>query len=270
MAQHDKILFNEWDNVVSAGRNELVFENRNKEYGAFDIRRNYNRAVILGLTYTISAIILIIAIPKIKEWLTPAETAGETEIVPFDPLAPPPPVDPLEPPPPPPPAPPPPPEIKFTPPVVDEQAKDPEPPPPPGDETPIGTKNVEGDPNDEIKIVENPGPAVETVEEVFTIVEEMPSFPGGEAAMYKFIQKNITYPEVEKEKELQGTVFLNFVVDKEGKISEIKVLKGVRGGPGLEQEAIRVVKLMPPWKVGKQNGRPVKVSYNMPFKFTLK
>ena len=103
---------------------------------------------------------------------------------------------------------------------------------------------------------------------VFTYVDEMPTFPGGEAAMYAYIQKSIKFPPLARENGISGKVFINFIIDKDGNIKDIKVLRGVGGG--CDEEAIRVVKSMPNWKPGKVNGRFVQVSFNMPVNFTLK
>jgi protein TonB len=107
-------------------------------------------------------------------------------------------------------------------------------------------------------------------EQIFTVVEQMPEFPGGEAALYKYLNSNIKYPQMEADAHIQGTVYLTFVVDKDGNIRDVKPLRGVAGGPNLEKEAMRVVKSMPSWKSGKQNGRPVSVQYNLPVRFVLK
>ncbi|MEI6575766.1 MAG: energy transducer TonB [Bacteroidota bacterium] len=101
----------------------------------------------------------------------------------------------------------------------------------------------------------------------FTVVEEMPSYPGGEEVRLKFLQENIQYPQTAKESGIQGTVYVSFVIDTKGKISEVKVLRGIGGG--CDQEAIRVIKLMPSWLAGKQAGKPVRVQFTMPIKFTL-
>ena len=103
-----------------------------------------------------------------------------------------------------------------------------------------------------------------------TVVEQMPTFPGGEKAMFDFIQKNLKYPEAEKKAGVQGTVYITFLVGTDGTISEVVVLRGVAGGPGLNAEASRIVKMMPKWIAGKQNGRNVVVQYNLPIMFKLK
>lgn len=106
-------------------------------------------------------------------------------------------------------------------------------------------------------------------EEIFTIVEQMPQFPGGAEEMYKFINNNILYPDVEKANGIEGTVYVSFVVNKTGKINDVKVMRGVPGGANLEKEALRVVNLMPDWSPGKQNGKEVLVQFYLPMKFVL-
>jgi protein TonB len=116
-----------------------------------------------------------------------------------------------------------------------------------------------------------PEPVVADPDEgkVFTYVEEMPSFPnGGEAGMYEYISKNIKYPPLARENGISGRVFVNFIVDKNGNVKDVKVLRGIGGG--CDEEAIRVIKSMPDWKPGKQNGRAVQVSFNVPINFTLR
>jgi TonB family protein len=105
-------------------------------------------------------------------------------------------------------------------------------------------------------------------EAVFTIVEEMPAFPGGEEARSKFIAENIVYPQQAAENGIQGTVYLSFIVNTKGTIDKIKILRGIGGG--CDEEALRVMKLMPRWKPGRQNGKTVSVLYNMPVYFKLK
>jgi TonB family protein len=102
---------------------------------------------------------------------------------------------------------------------------------------------------------------------VFTVVEEMPSFPGGEESRLKFLQDNIVYPQVAKESGIQGTVYVSFVVDSKGRVTDVKVMRGIGGG--CDEEAVRVVKMMPGWNPGKQAGKPVRVQFTMPIKFIL-
>lgn len=103
--------------------------------------------------------------------------------------------------------------------------------------------------------------------EIFTVVEESPSFPGGDIARIKFLQQNIEYPTMARESGIQGTVYVTFVVEPDGKVSNVQILRGIGGG--CDEEAIRVIKAMPRWNAGKQRGKPVRVQFNMPIKFTL-
>jgi protein TonB len=98
-------------------------------------------------------------------------------------------------------------------------------------------------------------------------VEEMPEYPGGRGAMYKYLGENIKYPEKARENKVEGTVYVNFVVQEDGSVASVSILRGV--GSGLDEEALRVVRTMPNWKPGKQEGKAVNVQYNLPIKFTL-
>ncbi len=102
---------------------------------------------------------------------------------------------------------------------------------------------------------------------IYQIVEEMPQFPGGEKAMMEYVAKNVKYPQEAKDKEIQGRVFVGFIVEKDGSVNEVKVLRSIGGG--CDEEAVRVVKAMPKWKPGKQKGEPVRVSYMLPINFKL-
>ena len=102
---------------------------------------------------------------------------------------------------------------------------------------------------------------------VYQIVEEMPEFPGGVEAMMKYVGENVKYPEEAKDKEIQGRVFVSFIVEKDGSVSNVEVKRGIGGG--CDEEAVRVIKAMPKWKPGKQEGKPVRVSYMMPLNFKL-
>ncbi|MBQ5496346.1 MAG: TonB family protein [Prevotella sp.] len=104
-------------------------------------------------------------------------------------------------------------------------------------------------------------------QEIFQIVEEMPSFPGGEAKLMEFVAKNIKYPQIARETGIQGRVFVGFVVEPDGSISNVKLLRGIGGG--CDEEAMRVIKSLPKWKPGKQRGKAVRVSYQIPVFFKL-
>lgn len=103
--------------------------------------------------------------------------------------------------------------------------------------------------------------------EIFQIVESMPDFPGGDAARMTFLRDNIKYPQIARESGIQGTVYVTFVVERDGRVTDIRVLRGIGGG--CDEEAVRVIKAMPRWKAGQQRGKPVRVQFNMPIKFTL-
>ncbi len=102
---------------------------------------------------------------------------------------------------------------------------------------------------------------------VFFIVEEMPEFPGGDTELRKYIAQSVKYPVIAQENGIQGRVYVQFVVGTDGKVSQVKVARGV--DPNLDKEAIRVVQSMPKWKPGKQRGKAVKVSYTVPINFVL-
>ena len=104
-------------------------------------------------------------------------------------------------------------------------------------------------------------------QEIFQIVEEMPSFPGGEAKLMEYVAKNIKYPQIARETGIQGRVFVGFVVEPDGSISNVKLLRGIGGG--CDEEAMRVIKSLPKWKPGKQRGKAVHVSYQIPVFFKL-
>jgi periplasmic protein TonB len=102
---------------------------------------------------------------------------------------------------------------------------------------------------------------------VYTVVEEMPTYIGGDEARIKFLTDSIRYPAFAKESGIQGTVFITFVIDEKGAVTDVRLLRGIGGG--CDEEAVRVTRLMPRWNPGKQSGDPVRVQFNMPIKFTL-
>ena len=95
----------------------------------------------------------------------------------------------------------------------------------------------------------------------------MPEFPGGVEALMDYVGRNVKYPEEAKDKEIQGRVFVSFVIEKDGSVNEVKVLRGIGGG--CDEEAVRVIKAMPKWTPGKQKGKPVRVNYQIPINFKL-
>ena len=107
----------------------------------------------------------------------------------------------------------------------------------------------------------------EATEEIFVVVEQQPEFPGGTSALMKFLGDNIKYPVIAQENGIQGRVITNFVVERDGSISDVQVVRGQ--DPSLDREAVRVIKTMPRWKPGQQRGKPVRVRFTLPVVFRL-
>ncbi|GAB4042298.1 energy transducer TonB [Spirosoma jeollabukense] len=262
---------------------DIVFADRNKAYGAYDLRKTYPRTVTRALIIGGILFTLGVLTPNIITALTPEKE--EQAMVEVDLMKlPPPPIDPNEPPPPPPP----PVEmpkvntVKFLPPEVKPDEEVPEETPPPAveelKEAVAAEKTQEGDPNAEEVIAAPEASAAPTKvevaveaapkeEEIFTVVEQQPEFTGGMAALGQYLQKNLRYPAAAQRANVSGRVFVSFVVNTDGSIQDVQVLKGL--GFGTDEEAQRVVKGMPKWRPGKQSGRPVRVKYNLPINFTL-
>lgn len=145
------------------------------------------------------------------------------------------------------------------------------------DKVAVGTENKEGVKDRTVEAVRNdiavaappppPAPKPEVASKVFDVVEEMPSFPGGQGALMSYLASNIKYPVVAQENGVQGRVIVSFVVERDGSISDVRVARSV--DPSLDREAQRVVKSMPRWKPGKQNGSAVRVKYTVPVVFRL-
>ena len=145
------------------------------------------------------------------------------------------------------------------------------------DKVAVGTENKEGVKDRTVEAVRNdiavaappppPAPKPEVSNKVFDVVEEMPSFPGGTGALMSFLSSNIKYPVVAQENGVQGRVIVGFVVERDGSITDVRVMRSV--DPSLDREAQRVVKAMPRWKPGKQNGSAVRVKYTVPVVFRL-
>ncbi len=145
------------------------------------------------------------------------------------------------------------------------------------DKVAVGTENKEGVKDRTVEAVRNdiavaappppPAPKPEVATKIFEVVEEMPSFPGGNGALISYLASNIKYPVVAQENGVQGRVNVSFVVERDGSISDVRVARSV--DPSLDREAQRVVKSMPRWKPGKQNGSAVRVKYTVPVVFRL-
>ncbi len=276
MAEVFDKLFNSWSNITSEFRNELVFADRNKEYGAYQLRKNYNRYYTIALSITMGILVVGFGVPKIVSAFQEKMEEVENVDIQLTDLEPPP-VDKDEPEPPPPPPPPPPPAqemVKFIPPVVvdepiveevvtQEELK----------ETEAGEKTQEGT-GDDVVIIPEEGTGDQVIEgpkEVspFISVEQMPEFKGGEGAMMKFIAENLEYPQAAKDASIEGRVHLKFTVTADGSIKDIVVLNKDKLGYGCEEAAIAVIRKMPKWTPGRQNGQPVPVYFNIPIRFRL-
>jgi len=265
MAANNNIFSDEWC--------DLIFETKNKLYGAYDLRRQSDkrhfRALIIASVFFILAIsgpgLIRSILPERKEVDTTVRKLTEIQIdKPKENIL-------KEIPPPPPPVRN---TIKFTPPVIkpDEQVNEADEPKMQKEvveeKAAIGTVNFDKGTDDvAAPIAKKNTEITEEVEQPFVVVEQMPQFPGGEKEMMKFIHDNLKYPVIAQEMGVSGTVIVNFVVGRDGKISRIKVMRGI--GSGCDEEAIRVLEKMPAWSPGKQGGKPVLVSYTVPFKFVL-
>ena len=137
----------------------------------------------------------------------------------------------------------------------------------------IGSFDVKGndDANGEVlkakEVIAQPEPPKQEENKVFDVVEQMPSFPGGNSALMEYLHNNVKYPVVAQENGVQGRVVVSFVVEKDGSITDVRVVRSV--DPSLDREASRVVSSMPRWIPGKQNGSAVRVKYNVPVSFRL-
>lgn len=271
--------------LISRDWTEMVFEGRNKEYGAYRLRKNAGKRNLYSLiTIFIAALAIWGGISLVKFVESRTKSVAQTSVAEISALN-----QPkkkaevkqqkkvkLEQP-----------EkvvervkssVKFTAPVIkkDNEVK-------PEDElktqdelmntkTAIGALDVKGndDANGEVlkikEAVAQPEPKPE-VEKVFDVVEQMPSFPGGPSALMEWLSNNVKYPVVAQENGVQGRVVVSFVVERDGSITDVKVVRGV--DPSLDKEASRVVRAMPRWIPGKQNGSAVRVKYNVPVAFRL-
>jgi protein TonB len=172
-------------------------------------------------------------------------------------------------------------EEEIIPPTTQESTPPPPPPPAPVVEEIINIvendkvveqveiHSSEDDQKVATQIVSMPAPVEEeeVTNEIFTVVEDMPAFPGGDAALLKFIGSNLKYPVIAQENGIQGRVIVSFVIERDGSVADAVVVRGI--DPSLDKEALRVVKSMPKWTPGKQRGKPVRVKYTLPVTFRL-
>ncbi len=245
---------------------DIVFENRNKEYGSYDLRKKLNRSLTIGFIVAFFIIATVVAVPFIKALTTDEETVvlvketvAELQNVKTDEGAPPPP------------PPPPPPQameqqVRYTAPVVVEDAQE----------------DVQLAIVDDVKETTTNEPPPETIEVVaateeevivedepaFVFVEEQATFQGGSLETFReWVQKNLVYPPVAVENGIFGRVTVQFAVNSRGEVVDVKILRGV--DPSLDKETIRVIMASPKWGAAKQGGRAVKQQFVMPVIFQL-
>jgi protein TonB len=257
---------------IETDLDEVIFEKRNKEYGAYFLRKAYDKNVSKALIITVALLLLTVFIPLIAKYISDERffrtgpVQGPEIIVIGKPN------DVIDPPPPPP-----------LPPDIDIEKKVKFQAPNVVDTTsdlgpiltqvelseqksndPIGDIDLKVDPDqNEKKVID------EYDNRILDIggVSEKPIFPGGEEAMFQFVADNMKYPAMALDNGIQGTVFIEFVIEPDGSLSNIIIKKGI--GAGCDEEAERVVSLMPKWTAGKQNNVSVRVRAVMPMKFRL-
>jgi periplasmic protein TonB len=262
----------DWTDVTSIGRNEVVFDGRFKDYGAYFVRVRYNRTLLRAFVIAIAVGVLAISMPVILRALGANKKSDDSVRNVTVHLTAPPPLNPNTPPPPPPPPPPKPliNQLRVTPPVIAHEVIDSIPPPTVHEvqQTNVGVTNQKG--KDTIIAPISTGNQVigdQNDNQILTVVQVMPKFNGD---IYKYLGDHIQYPEVERDAGITGTVYVTFVVEKDGSITSVKILRGIPGGPGLDKEAVRVISAMPKWSPGMQNGHSCRVQYNVPIHFELR
>ncbi|GGG46427.1 TonB family protein [Hymenobacter sp. 5516J-16] len=270
--------------LAKASLDDIVFEGRNKAYGAYVIRRVYGKHVTRAVLIAVALFALMIAFPLVARMMKKDEVVEDEKMLKVNVLEAPP-LDATKPPPPPPPppdAPPPPPPklstIKFVPPVVkkDEEVQKQEEIPDQEElkDKVVANETVKGNTDNPADLAGlEPGEGTKAVEEVvetkpYTYVEQMPVFPGGQEALLQYIAKNIKYPAMALRNQVEGRVFIKFVVGPDGAVTNAEVQKGI--GAGCDEESLRVIKNLPRFTPGKQNGRAVSVYYTVPVTFAIK
>lgn len=269
-------------NLNSSEWRDIIFEDRNKSYGAYKLRATSSKRHVVALIVTMAVVAVAVALPSLVDAVKPnkdivgniddafelaqmdqEEEVQEEDIIRQETAPPPPPLKAT---------------IQFTPPVITEDSK--------VDEEKemksmeelneskeqISIATVEGtdDPNAidiaELKeqqvIIEEKEP-----EKPFQSVEQMPQFPGGDAELLRYVSSNLRYPTIAAENGVEGLVVVRFVVNKDGVVSDAEILRSL--DPSCDKEAQRVVRSMPKWVPGKQNGRNVAVYYTLPVRFQL-
>ena len=272
----------EINKILTADILDIIFEGKNKEYGAYELRKTYNTRIVKAIVGTAIVVLLLF----LWYFVSNLDSGGAKKNVVVQDVQ-------LEevkeekknepPPPPPPKIEPPKVEMaKFTPPkiVKDNEVKEEEKPPEQEklEDTKIGTVNQEGIKDEGITappvsdagkgVVEAPKKDEEDYDKTFTKVEIESEYPGGPAAWLRYLNKNFRYPDEAVNNEIQGTVVVQFIVDKEGNVSDVSAISGPTDG-GLRDEAVRVIKKSGKWTPAVQNGRQVKSYKKQPIVFKL-
>jgi protein TonB len=258
------------NNYAAYDFNDIVFDGRNKKYGAYEIRRKYPDYVRRSFLIAVFGFLFLIFLPKIIMWLKPKEAVESApKMVTVNTLAAPPPLDATKPPPPPVTAPPPPEEIKqFVPPKITDKKV--ETPPPPKNEE---MKDVQTSNTSQTGSVTYtaPPPQAEVIQPkedntVYETVEQQAQFPGGYEKFRQYLLDHLQYPQYAIDNHIEGTVWLVATVSKDGSLSDIQVLKG---NPALNDEAIRVLSHSPKWAPGQMNGHIVISKIRIPITFKI-
>jgi periplasmic protein TonB len=253
---------------------DLIFDGKNKEYGAYDHRKKSNPrhfvafvlSVFLFLLASFFPVIMHVIVPQQRETMVTVTTLSDIKLdKPKEPenilkeIPPPPPIRNT---------------IKFTPPVIkpDEAVNDEEEPKMQKEvieqKAAVGTVDFSKGTDDvAAPIAKQAEKITEDNDKPFLVAEKMPQFPGGEIEMMKFINENLKYPARAQEAGVMGKVVVNFVVGRDGKITNIKIVRGI--GAGCDEEAIRVLEKMPPWTPGEMGGKAVPVYFTFPITFRL-
>lgn len=270
-------------NLNSSEWTDIIFEDRNKAYGAYKLRATSSKRHIVAFILTVIFVAVVSALPAFLDAVKPAKEATaniddsfelsqlenpedqvqEEDIIRQETAPPPPPLKAT---------------IQFTPPVITEDSKVDEEKEMKSIEelteskVQISIANVEGsDDKNAVDIAELKEHKViveeKEPEKPFQSVEQMPQFPGGDAELLKYVSSNLRYPTIAAENGIEGLVVVRFVVNKDGVVSDAEVLRSL--DPSCDKEAIRVVRSMPKWVPGKQNGRNVAVYYTLPVRFQL-
>ena len=265
-------------NLYSQSWNDIIFENKNKDYGAYELRQTSGNRHLIAIVECLIIVAFVVGVTKLanrERTSTPSPVGGVydpnefshlTEVETLNKI-----VEATEPPP----------LLKSTVQFIEPEIVS-------ADEiresetlktqeelhnskiqistqTVTGTDEVYG--VDIVDLKDHQQVADATEDEILIKVEQNPEFPGGNAALMKYLGENIVYPVVAQENNIKGRVTLKFVVDKDGAVSKIQILKGI--DPLLDKEAIRVVQSMPKWIPGKQNGKNVNVWFTLPVTFQL-